>query len=42
MKLLIRKDFEAGKGTLKKGDVVNVTPLAGNRWIKDKLAKEIK
>jgi len=42
MKIKIKKDFKTFKGELKKGEVINVTPYAGEKWVKDGLAVKVK
>jgi len=42
MKVEIIKSFKTTRGEVKKGEVLEVTPFAAGKWIKDGLAKEVK
>lgn len=42
MKVKIKKDFEGGKGKIKKGATLNVSSYAARKWIKDGLAQAVR
>jgi hypothetical protein len=42
MKVKIKKGFKTAKGEIKKGEILNVTPFAGEKWINEGLAQEVK
>jgi hypothetical protein len=42
MKVQAKVEFEGGKGTIKKGQTLEVKPKVATKWIADGLVKKVK